>query len=327
MEIKTFSPVSQKLKVLIYGPSGAGKTRFAATAPNPIFASAEAGLLSTVGTGKKIDYAAIRTLEDLKELLTFLQRQDHKYETVVIDSITEINEIIKEGIEEKNNRGMQLQDWGTLQKQIKELLRDFRSLDMHVIFIAQETVQQDDAKITKILPSLNGKSATEIAYFMDIVGYAYIDKNNEHKISVIPQDKYLTKDRSERIQSNVPDFTMWIESVEAMPIGEEEIKFVEGEVRIDDTQRAKIFAKWNKLVGMTPEMQEKPDEYRKAALDKYFKKRSVMHLTQDEAEEFANILQEKIDEKIKTVNEAVDAVGGLRAEEDATEGSTTKSKK
>jgi hypothetical protein len=40
---------------------------------------------------------------------------------------------------------------------------------MHVLFIAQEQDITDDNKISKIVPSLNGKSATKIAYFMDIV--------------------------------------------------------------------------------------------------------------------------------------------------------------
>jgi hypothetical protein len=40
---------------------------------------------------------------------------------------------------------------------------------MHVLFIAQESNEKDEDRIEKIVPSLNGKAATEIAYFMDIV--------------------------------------------------------------------------------------------------------------------------------------------------------------
>ena len=46
---------------------------------------------------------------------------------------------------------------------------------MHVLFIAQEKYEKDGDEIEKIVPSLNGKSADEIAYFMDVVGYIYLD--------------------------------------------------------------------------------------------------------------------------------------------------------
>jgi hypothetical protein len=46
MQIKMFRPTDHKVKALIYGASGAGKTVFGGTAPKPIFASAESGLLS-----------------------------------------------------------------------------------------------------------------------------------------------------------------------------------------------------------------------------------------------------------------------------------------
>lgn len=77
MEIKTFSPTSHKIKAVIYGASGSGKTYFAATAPNPIFASAEGGLLSTLKHKKKIDpvkYVSITKLEDLRDLLAYLKK-------------------------------------------------------------------------------------------------------------------------------------------------------------------------------------------------------------------------------------------------------------
>ena len=164
---KTFKPASHKVKCLVYGASGVGKTRFAATAPKPVFLSAEAGLLSTIGVGDDVDFAEIKSLADLQSAYHELAKGGHKYETVVIDSITEINEIIKEGIEAKTGKSMQLQDWGTLAKSIRGILRNFRNLDMHVVFIAQEQNEMNDQKISKIVPSLNGKAATGIAYYMD----------------------------------------------------------------------------------------------------------------------------------------------------------------
>lgn len=212
LKIQTFKPENSYIKALIYGPSGAGKTTFAATAPKPIFASSEKGLMSIRHLSPQ--FAEINSLQDLKDLYSFLKNEKHEFETVVIDSITEINDIIKTEIETRNKRNMQLQDWGILQKEIKDILRKFRDLPMHIIFLAQETTEKDEEKIVKYLPSLNGKSATEIAYYMDTVGYCFIDKLGNRKIGTMPNEKYLTKDRTNVIDGGEnQNFSEWVEAM------------------------------------------------------------------------------------------------------------------
>ncbi len=221
MEIKVYSPTSHKIKALIYGDSGTGKTSFGATAPNVIFASAEAGLLSV--WNKRIPYVEIKTLKDLHDLYFYLVKGGHPYETVVIDSISEINDLIKSQLEAKRGRALQIQDWGEIAKQIEDVLRKFRSLDMHVIMIAQESIARDDQKIIKYTPSLNGKTATKIAYFMDIVGHIEVTPTGEHLINTQPSPKYLTKDRTGKLGNGIaPDFNLWTLAVESMEISEDE---------------------------------------------------------------------------------------------------------
>lgn len=231
MQIKTYEATSAKIKAVVYGKSGSGKTYFGATAPCPIFASAENGLLSTKALGKKIDYVAIKTVQDLRDLYDYLANNKHGYETVVIDSITEINDIIKNEIEARSGKPMQLQDWGVLSKQIKSILRMFRDLDMHVLFIAQELVDKDDVgTVLTITPSLNGKSATEIAYYCDIVGYSYVDKDNSHNVITTSSPKLLTKDRTGTLgNSTSPDFSEWVNKAQSLKLGKEEIKEVKTE--------------------------------------------------------------------------------------------------
>lgn len=224
MQIKQYTPTSHKIKAVVYGASGSGKTSFGGTAKNAIFASAEGGLLSIAD--KLPNYVEIKSLNDLKELYQYLKTQKHGFEAVIIDSITEINEVIKLDIEKRTGRAMQLQDWGTLSKDIKNILRSFRDLPMHVLFIAQEMAdEKDEAGVAaKIVPSLNGKASTEIAYFMDIVGYIYITKGGEHKIITGSNARLLTKDRSKLIGNDTAvDFSVWVSLIENMKIGEEKI--------------------------------------------------------------------------------------------------------
>lgn len=216
LNIQTYAPSVHKLKVLLYGASGAGKTHFAATAPKPFFINAENGLLSAqkvlAARGEQVKGYGIKTIQDLRDVLAYLRTEKHGFETVIIDSISEINEIIKEGIETKNKRSMQLQDWGTLSKEIKLILRSFRDLDMHVLFLAQESYEKDDQTIKRIVPLLNGKAATEAAYYMDIVGYAFI-KDGKHVVTTAAHDKLITKDRSSSLDGIEQDFSLWVAAV------------------------------------------------------------------------------------------------------------------
>lgn len=224
MEIKTFSAKTHKVKAVVYGKSWVGKTTFGATAPKPIFASSEGGLLSIAD--KSPDYVEIKSIADLKELLTYLRTQKHKYETVIIDSITDINETLKAEIEKSTGKSMQLQDWGVLSKRMREILKGFRDLDMHVLFIAQETMEKDGENIAQCLPSLNGKLATEISYFMDIVGYITIDTKGDRKVWTNPNPKTLSKDRTKQIGNNTaPDFSVWVDKVKGIEISEEEVVY------------------------------------------------------------------------------------------------------
>lgn len=306
MDIKTFSPTSHKIKAVIYGASGSGKTYFAATAPNPIFASAEGGLLSTLHHKKQIDpvkYVVINKLEDLRDLLAYLKKGDHKFETVVIDSITEINEIIKDGIEKKRGAQMQLKDWGDLAKAIKAVLRGFRDLDMHVIFIAQEKTEKDDQKTEKIVPSLNGKAANEIAYFMDVVAYSFIDTMGKNRITVQPNEKLLTKARGIELPPDAPeDFEEWIAAMSAIQIQEETVETVDMKAKPAakpeapkvakiqaDTSKA-LFAEWRKFYEATGKDPKQSLATLKATLKKEFNVDSSRELSEEQAKGFVDRL-------------------------------------
>lgn len=233
MQIKTYSPTDHKIKALIYWESWSWKTSFGATAPGVIFASAEAWLLSV--WNKKIDYVEIKTKQDLLELYQYLAKGGHGYKTVVIDSITEINDIIKQTLEQKRGRALQIQDWGEISKDIEKILRSFRGLDMHVIFIAQEKVEKDEDKIVKIAPSLNGSAATKIAYFMDVVWHISVNAAGEHLINTQPSPKYVTKDRTGLIGNGIKaDFSIWIEATAALAIKAEDIVYDSLEIVPED---------------------------------------------------------------------------------------------
>ena len=188
MEIKKFTPQDHYVRCTLYGWSWVWKTVFGGTAPKPIFASSEAWLLSVVSTlGYAPDYVNIESITDLQELYKFLKNWDSsEYQTLIIDSLTEINEIIKTNMENRLWRSLQIKEWWQISRKIKKIIAWLKRLPMHVIIICQEKIVNDEDSIAQIVPMLNGKNATEIAYMMDIVGYMYLDKQGKRHITTKP---------------------------------------------------------------------------------------------------------------------------------------------
>lgn len=229
MEIKTYTPENHYIKALIYGASGSGKTRFAGTAidkdnSKTLFLSAEGGLLSI--KDKRPKYIEINTIENLLEAYNYLANEKHKFETVILDSITEISNVLKLEIENKEGHSMQLQDWGLLKNQLTSIFRNFRDLPMNVILLAQEAYITDEDKIKKIVPSLDGKGATSaLPYFMDIVGYIKVDVQGNSIMRTNNRINLVTKDRSGCIGDDCPfDFKEWEKRIKGIKIKKQEVE-------------------------------------------------------------------------------------------------------
>lgn len=232
MEIKTYTPENHYIKALIYGASGSGKTRFAGTAidkdnTKTLFLSAEGGLLSI--HDKKPKYVEINAMKDLLEAYEYLEKGKHKFETVILDSITEISNTLKLEIERREGHTMQLQDWGEIKNKLIGIFRDFRDLPMNVILLAQEGYITDEDKIKKTVPSLDGKGATSaLPYFMDIVGYIKVDIKGNAVMRTSNSMKFVTKDRSGLIGDDCPfDFKEWEKRIKGIKIKKQNIEEVE----------------------------------------------------------------------------------------------------
>lgn len=178
LEIQTTGALDygQYMKVLVCGPAGAGKTLFSSTFPNPIFASAEGGLMSVAR--RNVKFAKISSPGDLKQLLGYLEQDPdvrEKFfkgpvETVVIDTIDEIQKLlIRERLAAKRIETLDMQGWGWLGDQMRLILTNFRNLDMNVVFTChlKETSDQTTGQVF-FKPALQGGVGDEVANYMDL---------------------------------------------------------------------------------------------------------------------------------------------------------------
>lgn len=176
------------INVLIYGRSGVGKTTLAGSADavpemrKVLFVDVEAGTLALRKTDYNVDVIRITAWEQIDELYATLLAGSHEYNTIIFDSLTELQELnmlyvmakMKEDPEnlERDADIPGWTEWNKSGKHVKQLIRLFRNLPMNVIFTALMKEDKDGKTgIVMKLPDLPGKLAHRVAALFDIVLY------------------------------------------------------------------------------------------------------------------------------------------------------------
>lgn len=211
MKIRNTNDLGGAIKLLVYGASGVGKTVLASTAPSPLFLSSEKGLLSI--KSKSLPFIVINNLEDLCTALDFCTSPAcDEYKTIVIDSITDIAEIVLSNAQKDTKDGRQA--YGAVGERLGDVIRSFRDLQSkHVVMISKITFVSDSVSgAMNYAPMLVGKSLTaQLPYWFDEVfclqlastaegGYRYCQTSINNN--------YIAKDRSGRLDPvERPDLT------------------------------------------------------------------------------------------------------------------------
>lgn len=173
LEIRNTSALVQpqklRLKVLLVGRPGVGKTSWASTAPNPGIAACETGhgdgLLSIASKG--LAYVCPSTLGDFEAICTGGVFKDK--DTIVLDSLSAmVKTFIREYAVAMPRRGMdspkrkagvpELDDYMVIAEVTRRLLAALLDLDKNIIVTALEKIEKDEnGAITGVGPDLPGQ--------------------------------------------------------------------------------------------------------------------------------------------------------------------------
>lgn len=173
------------ISMLIYGQSGAGKTTMISTLPKPIIISSEGRLITL--RGYDIPFINVRSLEDLDKAYEIIATNNN-YESVAIDSLTEVAEVIltnikKEELGRNQGKANLLKVYGELSEKIFEIIRKFRDIGKNVYVTAWLDRIKDDMTGAMLYgPSIPGNRVTQaLPYFFDLVAALRVEKgDNDH---------------------------------------------------------------------------------------------------------------------------------------------------
>jgi hypothetical protein len=211
------------MNILVYGDSGVGKTRLLGSADEVpelrkvLVLDAEGGTLTLRDTYPNVEVVRVNSWKKVIEVLTELENVDHDYQTLVVDSLGELQQYNMYGVLADPNRKSErdadvadMHDWGKNLVQMKRFVRRVRDLPMHTFFTCL-TQEDKDVKSGKILkkPGLPGKLRNEVAAFLDIVFYMYMKevedpadpekKIQQRMILTGATDQFIAKDRTNKL--------------------------------------------------------------------------------------------------------------------------------
>ena len=164
-------------RVMVYGVEGIGKSTFGAGAPNPVYILTEDGLGSL-----NVDHFPLATsFQDVMDAISTLYKDNHAFETVVIDSLDWLDNLIWEQINGQYEAKDLAYGKGAviaadLWRKVLEDLNALRAMGMASILLAHCEIKRFDSPevepYERYQPKLQARSSALVQEWCDIVGFA-----------------------------------------------------------------------------------------------------------------------------------------------------------
>jgi len=173
----------EKLRLLVYGNPGVGKSYMALTFPRPLVIDTDAGLIT--GAIQGFDATAFEPTgwRDLEALYFWAKERANQFDTIVFDSITTLqrlllDEIVDQTVEVKTpdkpvmlfvpEQGQYLAN----QRQIARVLTEFRRLGKHMVVTAgvRQRLTNDGVPIGMRAPEVAPGLLTILSHWSSVIG-------------------------------------------------------------------------------------------------------------------------------------------------------------
>lgn len=202
----TDESANSNLNILVYGPSGVGKTRLCATTGGkPIVLNVEGGLLSLKGEG--IDTIKINNVSDIAAAYNFLL-SDNTYDWVCVDSLSEVGQVFLDN--EKTKTTNIQRAYGEMATKLSLFIKDMQLLEKNVYFSCKLSLVKDEITGGFMFgPRVPGKlMLNDLSYFFDEVFamHSWVDDDGAYQTALQTRRdaRYDAKDCSRKLNTVEP---------------------------------------------------------------------------------------------------------------------------
>jgi len=172
--------INSKIKCLLYGQVGLGKSTMALSAIKPLLIDCDGGV-HRVNIAHRSDVVQVHSYNDILEVM----KEDlSAYETIVIDTGGKLLDFMAVYIIGRNskmgksNGTLTLQGYGERKQEFAAFCKLVSRLNKHLIFVAhRETRTEGDD--TRYVPQFGGSNYDALATELDLVGY--IEANGKQR--------------------------------------------------------------------------------------------------------------------------------------------------
>lgn len=215
--------INPRIKALIYGAAGIGKTTLALSAKNPL-------LIDFDGGAQRVHYEFMRDCVQVEHYGQFLQVLNNEdlsaYDTLIIDTGGKMLDSLAEYLIKNNPRlgrsnGMLTQQgYGQRKAEFSAVCKLINSKGKNVIFVAHRQTQNDGDEV-RYVPLFGGSNYDALVTELDLVGYVEADgrkrlltfdatsKNDGKNTCNLPPRLIideLTNENGKRVQGVINDY-------------------------------------------------------------------------------------------------------------------------
>jgi len=240
-KIRRASELPQNQNFLLYGDSGVGKTRLAASAPNVLIADVNDKGHDSVRRDYDPMFYPCTHWSEIIDLYWYLQEGEHGFDSVAIDTVSNLQNICMDfvmGDEASRDASRDpdmpsRQAWGKVGKLMRTQIINFRNLPMNVIFVAQLRAKavgddMDDEGEMLYGPEVSPSIEKTLKAAVGTIGYLtkreVVIKNKKkdttrkevrRRLLLGDSERYISKDRNGVFadQIDAPDLTAMLELI------------------------------------------------------------------------------------------------------------------
>lgn len=226
--IKPVEELPFLISMLVYGRSGTGKTTFAATFPKPLLVLdiREKGT-DSIRDVEGVQVLALERWEEFESIYWYLVEGKHNFETVVIDTVTQLQDLAVEKVLEDDGKSpgdlVSKGAWGTVASLMKSWIINYRDLPLNVVFLAQDRIMRGEEEVEEdqLTPEVGPRVIPSVASTLNaavkVIGQTYISevtketkegkliRKVQYRLRIGPHAYYTTKIRQPK-DSYTPEF-------------------------------------------------------------------------------------------------------------------------